>query len=110
MRYLFYFLLGGTITTVVTYLASHSRGLLAAFVSNLPISSLCTFLLIYFTTGQDAVVSYAKGLTTMLFPWLFYISCVIFLTPRISFLSSLLLGVSLFILIAGYIVLRNGAA
>lgn len=110
MRYLLYFLLGGTVTTVVTYLASHSRGLLAAFVSNLPVASLCTFLLIYFNTGQEGVVNYAKGLITMLLPWLFYIACVIFLTPRISFFSSLFLGVSLFILVAGYIVLKNGIA
>lgn len=110
MRYLLYFLIGGTVTTAVTYLASHSRGLLAAFVSNLPVASLCTFLLIYFNKGQEAVLSYAKGLIIMLLPWLFYISCVIFLTPRISFFSSLVLGLSLFILIAGYMVLKNGIA
>ncbi|MFZ5996377.1 MAG: DUF3147 domain-containing protein [Nitrospirota bacterium] len=95
-----YFLLGGTVTSTVTYLASNSRGSLAAFVGTLPISTLCTFLIIYFNTGQDAVLSYARGLIVMLLPWVAYILTVILLTPRLNLFLSLLIGVSLFILIS----------
>ena len=80
---------------VVTYLASHAKGLLAAFVANLPVITLITFLMIYFESGQKAVISYAKGLIIMLLPWLAYILSVIFLTGRFGLIASLVTGVSL---------------
>lgn len=108
MKYVLYFLLGGTVTSTVTYLASHSRGFLAAFISTLPLASLCTFLLIYSSTGSAAVVSYAKGLIVMLVPWMLYILSVILLTPRISFFYSLLVGLLLFIVISYVMLARYG--
>ncbi|MEW5745464.1 MAG: DUF3147 domain-containing protein [Nitrospirota bacterium] len=108
MKYLLYFLLGGTVTSTVTYLASTSRGFLAAFISTLPLASLSTFLLIYSSTGSEAVISYAKGLVVMLLPWMFYILSVIVLTPRITFLYSLVVGLFLFIIISYVMLSRYG--
>ncbi len=105
-RYFLYFLLGGTITSTVAYLANNSKGFLAAFIGTLPIASLSTFLIIYFNTGQDAMLSYARGLIIMLFPWVFYVLSVVFLTPRISFFYSLLIGLFLFVLISYFILNR----
>ena len=104
IKYLIYFLIGGTIVSVVTYLASHAKGLLAAFVANLPVITLITFLMIYFESGQGAVISYAKGLIIMLFPWLVYIFSVILLTGRFGLITSLIIGVSLYILTAFFII------
>lgn len=103
-KYIIYFLVGGTIVSVVTYLASHAKGLLAAFVANLPVITLITFLIIYFESGQKSVISYAQGLVIMLFPWLAYIFSIIFLTNRIGFISSLVIGVSLYLLTAFLII------
>lgn len=103
-KYIIYFLVGGTIVSVVTYLASHAKGLLAAFVANLPIITLITFLIIYFESGQKSVISYAQGLIIMLFPWLAYIFSIIFLTNRIGFISSLVIGVFLYLLTAFLII------
>lgn len=108
MKYFLYFLLGGTVTSTVTYLASHSRGFLAAFISTLPLASLCTFLLIYSSTGSQAVISYAKGLVVMLVPWMLYILSVILLTPRISFFYSLLVGLLLFMVVSYVMLFRYG--
>ncbi|MBE0426269.1 MAG: DUF3147 family protein [Nitrospirae bacterium] len=105
MKYLLYFLIGGTIVSLVTYLASHAKGLLAAFFANLPIITLITFLTIYLESGHNAVISYAKGLIIMLFPWLAYIFAVIFLTNRLGFFASLSIGVSLYFLIAYLIII-----
>jgi hypothetical protein len=58
MKYLLYFLVGGTIVTIVTYFASHAKGLIAAFFANLPIITFITFLTIYLESGQNAVISY----------------------------------------------------
>jgi len=103
-KYIIYFLVGGTIVSVVTYLASHAKGLLAAFVANLPVITLITFLIIYFESGQKSVISYAQGLIIMLFPWLAYIFSIIFLTNRIGFISSLVIGVFLYLLTAFLII------
>jgi uncharacterized membrane protein (GlpM family) len=82
---------------VVTYFASHSKGLVAAFFANLPIVTLITFITIYAESGQRAVVSYAQGLIVLLFPWLAYIFSVIFLSQRMGFFPSLVVGVSLYL-------------
>jgi len=91
MKYFYYFLIGGTIVSIVTYLASHSKGLHAAFVANLPIITLLTFIMIYLESGQNAVISYAQGLIIMLFPWLAYIFSIIILTKNSVLFRHLLL-------------------
>jgi uncharacterized membrane protein (GlpM family) len=99
-KYILYFLIGGISVSIVTYLASHARGLLAAFFANLPVITLITFLTVYNESGYKDVVSYAKGLLIMLPPWLAYIFIVIFGTPRFGFIPSLVVGISLYFLLA----------
>ena len=108
LKYLLYFLIGGLITSGVTYLANQSRGLVAAFLGTLPIITISTFVLIYLNGGQNAVLSYAKGLMIMIFPWMVFILSVIFVTPRLSFLSSLLIGLSLQMVTAFLIFIVSG--
>jgi uncharacterized membrane protein (GlpM family) len=100
MKYLLYFLVGGTIVSLVTYFAGQQRGLLAAFFANLPSMTLITFLLIYFDSGEREAVLYARGLIIMLFPWLAYIFSVIFLSKRLGFIPALLVGVGLYLAMA----------
>jgi len=106
-KYFFYFLFGGSMTSLAVYLANHSKGFLAAFINTLPITSLSTFLLIYFSTGQDAVLSYARGLVIMLVPWVLYVLSVIILTPRLNIFYSLLIGLTLFVLISLLLLTRH---
>jgi hypothetical protein len=88
----------------VTYLAGQSRGLLAAFVANLPIITLITFLTVYYEFGREAVLAYAKGLVIMLGPWLAYIGSVIFLSRRMGVVPSLLTGLVLYFLLSFIII------
>lgn len=104
MRYLMYFVIGGTTVSIVTYLVNQSRGLLAAFISNLPVITAMTFTLIYLQSGQKAVVTYASGLIVMLFPWLTYIFSIILMTPRFGFVPSIATGISLY-LISSYLIM-----
>lgn len=90
--------------STVTYFASHSRGLVAAFFANLPVITLTTFIMIYFESGRASVVTYAQGLIIMLFPWLAYIFAIIFLTNRAGFIPSLIIGFSLYLLLAYLII------
>jgi hypothetical protein len=106
LKYLFYFLIGGTVVSVVTYYASHSRTLFAAFVANLPVMTVITFLMIYREAGEAAVVPYAKGLLIMLAPWLLYIFTVLIMTPHIGIFPSLLTGFTFYVAIA-YLILKR---
>ncbi len=106
LKYLFYFLIGGTVVSVVTYYASHSRTLFAAFVANLPVMTVITFLMIYREAGEAAVVPYAKGLLIMLAPWLLYIFTVLIMTPHIGIFPSLLAGFTFYVAIA-YLILKR---
>lgn len=101
--------MGGAIVSIVTYFASHSKGLLAAFIANLPTITLITFLTIYYECGQKEVVTYAKGLITMLLPWLFYIFAVIFLTHKLGFIPSLVIGISFYFLISYLVIALKGS-
>lgn len=104
-KYILYFLLGGTIVSLVCYFASHLKGLIAAFFANLPVITLVTFIIIYFEAGEKNVVVYAKSLLVMLFPWLIYIFSVIILTPKIGVIPSLLTGLGAY-LIFSYIIIK----
>ena len=103
-KYIIYFLLGGTVISVVTYFASNAKGLLAAFIANMPVITVITFLTIYHEVGQKAVIPYAKGLVIMTLPWFAYIFSIIFLTSRLGFFPSLLTGLALYMTIALFII------
>lgn len=106
-KYLIYFLLGGAITSGVTYFANNSKGLFAAFIGTLPIISILTFVIIYFNTGQYAVLSFAKGLIVMIFPWMVFVLSIIYFTPKLNFLYALLIGLSLQLILAFLIMLKS---
>ena len=103
-RYIIYFLLGGSLICVVTYFASQAKGLPAAFFANLPVITLITFLTVYHESGRKEVITYAKGLIIMLPPWLAYIFAIIFLTHRFGFIPSLIIGISLYFILAYLII------
>jgi len=71
----------------------------------MPVITLITFLTIYNEVGQNGIVPYAKGLIIMLFPWLMYIFSIIYLSPRVGFLSSLITGFILYVTVA-FIILK----
>ena len=59
-KYAVYFLLGGTIVSVSTYLGAQGRPYLAAFASTFPAITGATFILLYVNGGSDAIVAYAQ--------------------------------------------------
>ncbi|MDN3515118.1 MAG: DUF3147 domain-containing protein [Candidatus Brocadia sp.] len=102
-NFIFYFMIGGTIVSMVTFLGSQGRGLLAAFVATFPTMTVLTFTLIYSKSGQVATESYAKGLLLMTAPWIVYVLCLIFLMPRWGFAKSLTIGILTYMILAGII-------
>ena len=82
---LLYFLLGGTIVSVSTYLGAQGRSFLAAFASTFPAITGATFILIYLNGGNDAIVGYAKNLLWFVPPWTVYVVAMILGIPRLGF-------------------------
>ena len=84
-KYVLYFLLGGTIVSLSTYLGSQGKSFLAAFASTFPAITGATFILIYLNGGSDAIVSYAKNLLWFVPPWVVYVVFMIAGVPRFGF-------------------------
>lgn len=102
---LLYFVIGGVIVSAITYLGSHSKSQLAAFIAFLPSVSVVTLCTIYFSSGTGAAVSYAKNMLILLPPWILYAVGVIVLLPRIGLVGSLLASIAVYF-VAAFLIMR----
>lgn len=96
-KYILYFLLGGTIVSVSTYLGSQGRSFLAAFASTFPAITGATFILIYLNGGSDAIVNYAKNLLWFVPPWVVYVIAMIVVVPRFGFWTAMIGSLALYL-------------
>lgn len=96
-KYVLYFLLGGTIVSVSTYLGSQGKSFLAAFASTFPAITGATFILIYLNGGNDAIVSYAKHLLWFVPPWVVYVITMILGVPRMGFWPAMIGSLTLYL-------------
>lgn len=96
-KYVLYFLLGGTIVSVSTFLGSQGKSFLAAFASTFPAITGATFVLIYLNSGHDAIVSYAKNLLWFVPPWIVYVVFMIAGIPRFGFWPAMVGSLALYL-------------
>jgi uncharacterized membrane protein (GlpM family) len=96
VRYGLYFLLGGCIVSLSTYLGSQGKSFLAAFVSTFPAITGATFMLIYLNGGSDNLVTYAKNLLWFVPPWILYVTAMIVGVPRFGFWPAMALSLMLY--------------
>ena len=96
-KYAVYFLLGGTIVSLSTYLGSQGRSFLAAFASTFPAITGATFVLIYLNGGNDAIVSYAKNLLWFVPPWIIYVVSMIVGVPYFGFWPAMICSLALYL-------------
>ena len=95
-KYVIYFLLGGTVVSLSTYLGAQGRPYLAAFASTFPAITGATFILLYLNGGTDAIVAYAEKLFWFLPAWIVYVMAMIFIVPRIGFWPAMTVSVALY--------------
>ena len=91
-----YFLVGGTVVTLVTYFGSQAKGTLAAFIAFFPAITVVTLCTVYWRGGSESALSYAKSMVYLLPAWLLYIGAVIYLTPRLGLWPPLVIGTILY--------------
>ena len=100
LRLAIYFLIGGSVTALSAYFASHGRGILSAFVTTLPLLTIFSFLVISAEGGSQTVQEYARGLLLFTPPWVCYVLVVILGTGRLGLFRSLVLGIIVFFLLS----------
>ena len=95
-----YFLLGGSIVTLTTYLGSLGKGTLAAFVALFPTITVISICTIYLGEGADKAAGFARGLLILFPVWGVYALALWQLLPRIGLILSLVVAVALYLAIA----------
>jgi hypothetical protein len=100
-KYLIYFVLGGTIVSLSTYLGSQGRSFLAAFASTFPAITGATFVLLYLNGGSDQLVGYAKNLLWFVPPWIVYVTSMIVGVPRMGFWPAMGVSMALYMACVG---------
>ncbi len=98
--YFLYFLLGGTIVTLTTYLAKRGEGTLAAMVALFPSISVVSLAATYYGEGASKAAGFAKGMLILFPVWTIYAFSLWQLLPRLGLVPSILIGVSLYSSIA----------
>ena len=95
-KYVIYFLLGGTVVSLSTYLGAQGRPYLAAFASTFPAITGATFVLLYLNGGTDAIIAYAEKLFWFLPAWIVYVMAMIFIVPRVGFWPAMAVSLALY--------------
>ena len=84
LPFLSYFLVGGLVVALTTYIGSKGHGALAAFIAMFPSMTVLVFVLMYRAGGNAAVIGYAKSLIHFVAPWFLYVLAVSLLCERIG--------------------------
>jgi uncharacterized membrane protein (GlpM family) len=95
-----YFVLGGTIVTLISYFGTQGRGLMAAFIGFFPSISIVTLFIIYYKSGVGATVSYFKGMLFLIPAWVLYALAMIFVLPRWGLVPTVIIGVAIYVGVA----------
>lgn len=103
VKYAVYFLLGGTIVSVSTYLGSQGKSFLAAFASTFPAITGATFVLMYLNGGSDAIIGYARNLLWFVPPWIVYVTVMIAGVPRLGFWPTMAGSLALYMTCIGLV-------
>jgi uncharacterized membrane protein (GlpM family) len=100
LKFILYFIIGGSILTLVTYFGSKDKGILAAFIALFPMVSLMSILTIYSEAGNLPVLDYVKGLLILTPLWIIFLLCVTYLLSKQGLFVALVIGIAIYIIIS----------
>ena len=100
-KYVLYFVLGGLLVSVSSYVGAMGRGFVAAFASTFPAITGMTFILIYLNGGTEHTLSYAKHLLWFVPPWLAYVGFIILTLNRLGFWTAMIGGLTVYMSCVG---------
>lgn len=106
LEYLFAFLVGGVVTTLITYLEISGLPLLSGLAALFPIFTWLSYLFIGNLDGPNAVSRHSLFvLLGTIVAWIPYMFVIYFLAPRLGSGKAILLGLAVFIVLATIFVL-----
>src|SRR3989442_7213021 len=97
MKYALYFIIGGTVVSLTTYLGSLGRSWLAAFITTFPALTGLTLILMYLNVGVEPTVPYARNLLYFVVPWLAYVGFYLLTIDRLGFWLTLTGAIARFV-------------
>ena len=100
MKYALYFIIGGTVVSLTTYLGSLGRSWLAAFITTFPALTGLTFILMYLNVGVEPTMPYARNLLYFVVPWLAYVGFYLLTIDRLGFWLTLTGAIALFVTVS----------
>jgi uncharacterized membrane protein (GlpM family) len=100
LKFILYFLIGGTILTLVTYFGSKDKGIIAAFIAMFPLVTSMSIITIYSVAGSLFVQDYVKGLLILTPVWIIFLLCIYYLLPKQGLLIALCAGVAVYVIVA----------
>jgi len=106
LKFILYFLIGGSILTLVTYFGSKDKGIIAAFIAMFPLVTGMSIITIYTQAGSLFVVDYVKGLLILTPVWIIFLLCIYYLLPKQGLLIALGAGVAIYVIVAIILIYR----
>lgn len=101
IEYALYFIMGGTIVSLVIWLARQGHTLLSGIALVFPSVTLVSMYFIGRAAGNNAVATTARSaIYSTFFVWIPYISTVAFLAPRLGVNRALVAGFLVFLVLA----------
>jgi len=97
MKYAAYFLIGGSVITVVTYLGGSGRSLLSAFIATFPVVTLASAIFIHREAGTALTADFVRGLLLFAPAWLAYLATLLVCLPRMSFIGAVASSIGVFL-------------
>ena len=98
LQYFIYFLIGGTVVSLVAYVGSRGNGILAACVASLPILFLLNVLLMYRNGGVTTSLDYVRGSLLFVPAFVCYATLTVWLLRRLGMPEALLPGLPIYLL------------
>jgi uncharacterized membrane protein (GlpM family) len=97
VKYLAYFLVGGTVVTLVSYVGGSGKSLLSAFIATFPAITLITTIFIYLEAGSQPTTDYVRGLLIFAPAWFGYLIALFLLLPRVSLAGTIAASLAIFL-------------
>lgn len=101
MLYLFSFIVGGLVTTLVVYFEASGQPLLSRLAALFPVFTWLSYLFIGKISGGESISSHSLFvLLGTLFSWVPYMLVIYFLAPKIGSVKAVILAVFVFLVLA----------
>ena len=100
LKYMFYFLIGGSVLVTVTYFGSKDKGILSAFIAMFPIVTTLSIVTIYSEAGSPATIGFLKGPIVLTPFWVLYLITVIYFLPKQGLFMAIALGALIYLFLA----------